>query len=288
MKWNYKAWNYKAWNYKILGLSVCLWMCIYHASTYADIYAAVKLKWSYKGNLGPERWGQIDPSFSLCSRGKSQSPINIIGKTISKKYDLSLNYTSAPLNIVNDGVTTLQIDNHQTIMNDGHSIQVNFSQNANESITYHGNSYKLVQFHIHTPSENQWHGQSFPMEIHFVHQGENGKVLVIGVFATGGKNNSEMQKIIRNLPSDKGKEHLIANEHINPAELFPSIMDYYNFMGSLTTPPCLENVEWIVLSTPISVSPAQIVMLRKAVGGANARPVQSLNGRQISFSAQMK
>lgn len=56
--------------------------------------------------------------------------------------------------------------------------------------------------------------------------------------------------------------------------------DYYHFMGSLTTPGCGEGVKWIVLKDPIEASPAQVQQFR-SVFAKNARPVQSLNGRDV-------
>jgi len=32
--------------------------------------------WGYKGENGPEHWGDIDPRFATCKNGVNQSPIN--------------------------------------------------------------------------------------------------------------------------------------------------------------------------------------------------------------------
>jgi carbonic anhydrase len=55
---------------------------------------------------------------------------------------------------------------------------------------------------------------------------------------------------------------------------------YFQYIGSLTTPPCTEGVVWIVLRQPVTASPEQIALFRKMVG-MNARPVQPVNGRLI-------
>lgn len=247
---------------------------------------AITVRWGYKGNIRPEQWGALDPRFILCIKGKEQSPINIPEKIEDAHARLILNYAASPLDEINDGTTEVQLNNQQLIINTGHSIQVNFPVNfqANETLMFAGNTYQLIQFHIHTPSENEWHDQAFPMEIHFVHQGNDGKLLVLAVFVKAGKNNAELDKIIKNLPSDKGKEHIIANEIINPMLLVPFIRKYYHFSGSLTTPPCAEGVQWLVMMVPIFASPAQIAELKKAMGGANARPIQALHERKIYFS----
>ncbi len=56
-------------------------------------------------------------------------------------------------------------------------------------------------------------------------------------------------------------------------------------MGSLTTPPCSEDVRWQVLKTPVTLSAAQLAAFRKLYK-MNARPVQPLNGRKVQLVSQ--
>lgn len=272
---------------KICSLLVMI-LTLLSYQVYADTAeindAAIKIKWGYKGNIGPERWGQLSPSFALCATGKSQSPINIIKKVTNIANNLKLDYRLAPLVIVHDGITTLTLKSEKTIIDDGHSIQVNFPVKTKEFINLEGVRYRLVQFHFHSPSEDQWQKRSFPLEIHFVHQSDTGEVAVIGVFVNGGAASPDLQEIIDNLPNDVGIEHVIKGEDVNPAGFMPSKKDYYRFDGSLTTPPCTEGLHWAMMMNPITASPAQILEIRKAIGGSNARPVQALNKRKISFS----
>lgn len=267
----------------VLAISIYCWS----GMVFADINdSAVKIKWSYKGNTGPERWGQLAPAFALCASGKLQSPINLPKRVPDAPSALAIHYQSAPLEIVNDGTTEVLLGKTQTIIKDGHSVQVNFNGNQpTEYITFANKDYSLLQFHIHSPSENQWRSMTYALEIHFVHQGENGQLMVIGVFVQHGKANKVLQKMIEHLPSVMSKEENIQGVSINPAELLPEKQSYFSFMGSLTTPPCTEGVQWLVMSNTITASPAQILLLRKASGGGNARPVQSLNKRKIFYSA---
>lgn len=249
----------------------------------------VKVKWGYKGNIGPHYWGQLDPSFAVCAEGKSQSPINIPKKVMSANVELKINYNPAPMVIMDDGATQLEIGKHQTVVNTGHGIQLNFpAGHLKESITFAGKNYRLVQFHFHSPSESEWHDRAFPLEIHFVHQGADGKLAVIGVFVKGGKANPTIQKIVEHLPPYESKEYVISGEQVDPMTLLPAKWDYYHFLGSLTTPPCSEGVQWMVMADTITASPAQIAQLKKAAGGANARPVQPLRDRKIEFVMSQK
>lgn len=52
-------------------------------------------------------------------------------------------------------------------------------------------------------------------------------------------------------------------------------------MGSLTTPPCTEGVNWYMLKGHIEVGVAQVERFAAAVGGPNARPTQALNYRLV-------
>ena len=67
----------------------------------------------------------------------------------------------------------------------------------------------------------------------------------------------------------------------NPeAGLLPADRRYFRFMGSLTTPPCSEDVLWNVLATPVELSAQQLAAFR-TLFEMNARPVQPLNGRKV-------
>jgi carbonic anhydrase len=63
-------------------------------------------------------------------------------------------------------------------------------------------------------------------------------------------------------------------------KLLPQNKGYYTFQGSLTTPPCSEDVTWFVLKTPLAIADDEIAAFSK-IYALNARPVQPLNGRVI-------
>jgi carbonic anhydrase len=51
-------------------------------------------------------------------------------------------------------------------------------------------------------------------------------------------------------------------------------------LGSLTTPPCSEDVTWFVLKHPVSVSATEIEQFSKLYRN-DARPTQPLYGRVV-------
>ncbi|SCN04453.1 Protein of unknown function [Bacillus wiedmannii] len=59
-----------------------------------------------------------------------------------------------------------------------------FEGKANSSddyLTLGGNRYTLKQFHFHTPSEHQFEGKYADMELHLVHQNDQGQLAVVGI-----------------------------------------------------------------------------------------------------------
>lgn len=63
--------------------------------------------------------------------------------------------------------------------------------------------------------------------------------------------------------------------------MLPASLDYYRFSGSLTTPPCSEGVNWLVLKTYDHIGKEQVEQFRRVMGGHNNRPVQPVNARVV-------
>ena len=214
--------------------------------------------WGYEGDNGPEHWGD---AFPVCGKGKKQSPLNIVGPFEKSKDTLSVDYKEGPLKILNNG----------------HTIQVNTEPGS--TLTIGKESFDLLQFHFHRPSEEQVDGKNASMVAHFVHKSKEGKLAVIGVMLNEGKDSAAIKTLWANLPPKEGEEFLPPKVTFNPASMLPKEMAFYNYEGSLTTPPCTEGVQFYILKTPVDISKQQ---LAKFPFKLNARPVQSLNGRKIA------
>ena len=156
-------------------------------------------------------------------------------------------------------------------MDNGHTIQVNID--AGSSITLQGRQFSLLQFHFHLPSEHTVDGEEYPLEVHFVHQAEEGDLAVIGVFMDVGGVHSAVQSIWDAIPGvDQAPTPLV---DLDPNAFLPGGRSYFRYAGSLTTPPCSEVVNWVVLTEAIAVSQAQVDAFA-ALYPINARPVQPL------------
>lgn len=230
--------------------------------------------WAYEGEDGPAAWATLSPAYAICGEGKNQSPINIEKLHISTGAHWSLNYKNTSLHIAHN-------EHMNDIIDNGHTIQANVD--AGSSFTFQSKTYRLKQFHFHTPSEHTIDGQQLPMEIHLVHQASDGSLAVIAILVTEGKKRNEnLDKIIANLPDAKGESRHMKTDSINVDIHMPKDNHAYHYIGSLTTPPCAENVQWLVLRQTIVATADQIKAFSSRIGHNN-RPTQPLNGRAVQL-----
>jgi carbonic anhydrase len=220
--------------------------------------------WSYEGSEGPAHWGDLSAAYRACSTGRAQSPIDI---ELAHADHAAL----PPLQVHYQATAATEIDN-------GHTIQDNVA--PGDTLELDGTRYELQQFHVHHPSEHLLDGRRFPLEVHLVHRAASGALLVLGVLVDEGLANHALGELVSHLPHRNAIEHLT----IDPSELLPADHHYATYTGSLTTPPCTEGVTWIVLTTPIHASRAQLDRVARAVRD-NARPVMPLAGRHVVTDA---
>ncbi len=220
--------------------------------------------WAYEGETGPEAWGKLKPDFNICAIGKRQSPINIEdGNTLQGPAE-PVQFAYAPSN--------------GTVVNNGHTIQVDVQ--GENAITVRGSTYRLLQFHFHTPSEEQINSRRFPMVAHLVHKNNEGQLAVVAVLLDEGTASPFIDKVWTYMPLDANDRVRMPQGLLNLSELLPTDQRYYQFMGSLTTPPCSENVLWIVMKQPVTISRGQHRLFTQIYPN-NARPVQAVNGRVV-------
>ena len=224
-------------------------------------------QWSFAGDTGPEHWGDLSPAFAKCKNGVSQSPVDLTGDTEPRPHDLAFQYVSSPLEIVNNG----------------HTIQVNFAPGS--KLITEGKQHVLLQVHFHHLSEHTVDGRPAAMEMHLVHQGADGSLAVVGVLVAEGRHNEALQRVWDNMPTQKGEKRLVEGTTVDATDLLPADLAYYSYEGSLTTPPCTEGVSWYVLRKPVEVSAEQLAQFA-VLYADNARPTQPLNGRSLFFSQE--
>lgn len=234
----------------------------------AAIAAANKPKngthWSYEGEYGPANWSNINSAWAKCNTGNRQSPIDLRDGMKVDLEQIAFDYRPSSFS---------EIDN-------GHTIQVTVG--GGNFLTVGNMAYELQQFHFHRPSEERINGKGTEMVIHFVHRSYEGKLLVLAVLLERGKANPLIQTVWNNLPLEK-QQTVSPSILLDPSEALPEKREYFTYMGSLTEPPCTEDVLWIVMKQTMQASPAQMALFSRLYP-LNARPIQQSNGRMIKES----
>lgn len=220
--------------------------------------ASEHVEWGYTGPTGPDHWSELSSTYKVCNTGQQESPIDLKDAIPADLGTLGIKWSPMPI--------------HAT--NNGHTVQ--YDAPAGNSFSMMGGTYALAQFHIHHPSEHLLNGERFPLEIHFVHKMADGRIGVIGVLVAEGAANPTLQKLLDAIPASAGKT--TDGPSFDPRALLPKNHGFDRYEGSLTTPPCSESVDWVVLRTPISASPAQVQQFAKLFP-FNARPLQPLDRR---------
>ena len=220
--------------------------------------------WGYEGAGAPENWARLSPEYALCGTGQRQSPIDIRDGIRVDLEPIQFDYRAARFNVVDNGRT----------------IQVSL---AGGGLSLLGQRYQLTQIHFHRPAEETVNGKTFEMGVHLEHRSDDGKLVTLAVLLERGDENPFIQTVWNNLPLEKNSEVAPPSLTLDPLQLLPENRSYYTYMGSLTTPPCTEDVLWLVLKQPQSISAEQMAIFSRLYKN-NARPVQPGSGRLIKES----
>ena len=224
--------------------------------------------WTYTGATGPSHWGTIDKTnYGTCADGTAQSPINVVSPAKADLVNLKFSY----------------VKGEAGIFNNGHTVEAEPLGSAKSTVTIDGTSFTFAQFHFHAPSEHEINGMHYPVEIHFVHKSDTGKLAVVGVFIKAGRENIEWKAFTDKLTTATADPEATKVE-IDWAKLLPINKTTLRYDGSLTTPGCTEGVKWNVMTRPITMSQAQINSFLEAYSGNN-RPVQALHARIVTLDS---
>lgn len=229
----------------VMGITLVTWALTAPCAARAETFG-------YFGKTGPAHWGELSPEWETCNKGEMQSPVDFRHFSSQRKFSIDYGSTKGE------------------IFNNGHTIEV--ETNGNNTLTLDGTAYELAQIHFHTASEHIVKGRGFEMEMHLVHMSADGSIAVIGVFLKRGPGNGALAPLFESLPDDIGAHHPL-EASFDPATFLPGSRKHYSYVGSLTTPPCTEGVQWIVMAEPVSVSDVDIAQFAERIH-FNARPVQ--------------
>ncbi|KAF5297405.1 hypothetical protein FQR65_LT01336 [Abscondita terminalis] len=214
---------------------------------------------------GPSTWPECFPA----AKGERQSPIDINPtetKTFTPTEKLTWKYIP---------------ENTESVINTGQGWKVQVNGKGSELCGGPlKDKYVLEQFHCHwgasdnCGSEHTIEGKTFAGELHLVHWNtkyssivEASKhpdgICVLGILLKPGKNHHEFNKIVAQLHNIEHKDQTAKiGVPVDPSCFIPETSKYWTYMGSLTTPPCLECVIWVLFKEPIEVSKEQLKACR--------------------------
>uniref|UniRef100_A0A8C6JZG2 Carbonic anhydrase n=1 Tax=Melopsittacus undulatus TaxID=13146 RepID=A0A8C6JZG2_MELUD len=237
----------------------------------------------------PSEWHRSYP----IAQGNRQSPIDIV--SARAVYDPNLKQL----------IFSYELCTSLNISNNGHSVMVEFEDTNDRTAISGGpleSPFRLKQFHFHwgtNPSQGSEHtvdGKPFPCELHLVHWNAR-KYATFGEAAAAPDGLAVVAvflevRIAKIACLDDEKYYAFSS--FNPKCLLPLNLDYWTYLGSLTTPPLNESVTWIVLKEAISISEKQLEKFRMLLFTSeedqriqmvnNFRPPQPLKGRVVRAS----
>ena len=218
--------------------------------------------WSYDGETGPEHWGRLRPDWRTCAEGSRQSPIDLRDGIAVELAPVVFDYRRSGFRVRDTG-NTLQVD-----VGEGMGIEVR------------GTRYALERFTLHRPSQDRVGGMAHDMALYLQHRSEDGRVAILSLLLeAGGARNEVLQTVFNNLPLDRGRE-FAPQSVLDLAALVPAQPGHFLYMGSLPTPPCAEDVLWVVMKQPLPIADEQLALFSRLYP-RNGRPIQPVNGRLV-------
>ncbi|XP_012265017.2 carbonic anhydrase-related protein 10 [Athalia rosae] len=257
--------------------------------------------WTYDGISGPAFWGLINPEWSLCNKGRRQSPVNLEPKGL----------------LFDPNLRNLHLDKHRVdgiLANTGHSVVFAVDNDTRHPVNISGGPlsyrYQFHEIHLHygledrTGSEHTVDGYAFPAEIQIfgfnsqlynnfsdaLHRAQ-GIVAVSLLLQLGNLSNPGLRIFTEGLHKIKHGGEAMEIKRLAVRELLPNTEYYMTYDGSTTMPACHETTTWIILNKPIYITKQQLQELRKLMQGDarhpkaplgnNYRPPQPLHHRPV-------
>ncbi|OCT51309.1 carbonate dehydratase [Cladophialophora carrionii] len=262
--------------------------CAHGTSAFPRLPNVTVSTFGYDALKGPLNWYGLNKTANVaCEKGTTQSPI-VIDASISTVPGSTLKWT------VPDYPDGAEFENLGTNV----EVIVNGSLVDSDS----GVSYSLAQFHFHTPAEHRLEDEFYPMEMHWVFESEGtlGDLLRLNEPGADMSRTAKQFAVVAflvELCESPGctdpvldavfsavEDIAVPGEAVMTGPLaFGELVDklehsqVYRYGGSLTTPPCTENVDWLISAELLYIDVPTWLAVKKVIK-YNARYTQDTLG----------
>nr|XP_045006741.1 carbonic anhydrase 6 [Jaculus jaculus] len=251
--------------------------------------------WSYSdGELNELSWPEEYPECG----GQRQSPINV------QRRSVKFNPLLKPLNL-----TGYEKEGDFPMTNNGHTVQITLPHTMRMTAS-DGTVFAAQQMHFHwgggswevSGSEHTIDGSRRVIEVHVVHynirygsydeaKDKPDGLAVLAAFAEIQEyaENTYYSNFISELANIKYPGQTTALKDSSIQVMLPvDLYRYYTYEGSLTTPPCTQNVKWFILDDSIKLSKIQVLNIENSIKNHKNetlhdgyRRTQPLHGRRV-------
>ncbi|KZV86481.1 carbonic anhydrase [Exidia glandulosa HHB12029] len=227
----------------------------------------------YSGERGPLNWAGLDAANVACRTSQVQSPI-VLDNTVA--------FATEVPQITIAAVEEAEFENLGTTL----------ETIVSGTTVFGGKTFNLKQFHMHTPSEHRINEEYFPLEIHMVHEADDGTIGVIAIpfqLTEDGSTTALLTSVITNIAQVTVPGTATKTGPLDFAEVIAAVQagPLFQYTGSLTTPPCAEGLTFLVLEKPLALD-VKTYNTIKSVIKFNARYTQNPLGQTNLLDVAVK
>lgn len=217
-------------------------------------------EWSYldiPAVNGPNNWYK---TFPKCGVPNVQSPVELPLAIPSKAEifhrKLVFTYRKSKITLQNDGRNLI------ALVGPGGTMSVSGSDQANGEAVLQYLTFHSPAEHVFTNADGV--EERYAMEVQYHHRQEDGRVVVVAVPLKVNAASPLLEGIFKNKIPEKCQDESVHDE-FNLEDLMPMERHFYMYYGTLTQPPCTNDVTWYVMRSPAHLSLEQLQMFRKAM-----------------------
>ncbi len=241
------------------------WQWQYFSNTSADLPKTYNFDSGNRQENYAKKWSELAGSQE-CPTNARQAPIDIrkvisVSPSVNREYNLKYHYSPQDFDVTDNGYTVV----------------FSAKDKRKSAISIKNKIYYLQSIQFHSFSEHAIMGVHLPVELQLLHMSSDGKVANVSVFVNVGKNNNHIQQLIDGFSSKGNNQGVL--EQFNAGRLIPNY-GFYTYTGSLTTPPCFENVMWLVATRALRATTDQIYSFQTKYSN-NSRPLQPQGSRSV-------